>query len=320
MDAKRQWFKSRVGLNLSEIHRNDSLCNYTVLSDCPEVFVVENIVTDIRFKNNKYVVGAPHVAFYAGAALVVNGNRIGVISVCDVVPREFDSRQRAKLARIGKLLTNVLVRRRNDMMNRTNLGAGSALSARSQGSSNGLQRNGSTGTGSVRLNGYFGSSPMDSHLPLYPSAGMQPTLNPGTVTGAGAPSAKHPTGSNNNSINFSLQRLLGRSLRQDSGSSRRNSAGNGPGPAPAAVAIAAGVSANSSAQNSQKSVIGVMPVIPGVPHYSIKQGSQQPLLTTNDSNKTVPDAEDQQDGSKPNNQVGSHKNDMMLTNFDEDEL
>jgi hypothetical protein len=65
--------------------------------------------------------------FYAGVAITVNGHRIGVFSVCDVVAREFDALSQAKLLRIGKLLSMVLTKRRNKMLLRESMANSQSL-------------------------------------------------------------------------------------------------------------------------------------------------------------------------------------------------
>eukprot|EP01035_Chromulina_nebulosa_P022715 gene22715-29410_t len=52
-----------------------------------EVFVVSDSDNDIRFKNNPLVTGPPFVKFYAGAALIVDGVKVGSLCAIDNKPR-----------------------------------------------------------------------------------------------------------------------------------------------------------------------------------------------------------------------------------------
>ena len=58
VDAERQWFKSRVGLDAGETPRDISFCGHTILGD--EIFVIEDARADVRFADNPLVTGAPH--------------------------------------------------------------------------------------------------------------------------------------------------------------------------------------------------------------------------------------------------------------------
>jgi GAF domain-containing protein len=44
--------------------------------------------TDPRFKENPLVTGQPHVRFYAGTPLIVNGHKLGSLCLIDFVAHE----------------------------------------------------------------------------------------------------------------------------------------------------------------------------------------------------------------------------------------
>src|SRR5438270_10055720 len=67
VDARRQWSKSRQGLDLPEAAREVSFCGHAILGD--EVFVVPDARQDPRFAANPLVTSEPHVRFYAGQPL-----------------------------------------------------------------------------------------------------------------------------------------------------------------------------------------------------------------------------------------------------------
>ena len=117
VDIDRQWFKSRIGLDAHETHRNLAFCSYTVLPYNPEVFVVHNALKDPRFKDNDLVTSHPHIRFYAGAALIVAGVRIGSLCVIDTVPREdFTLDDKATLLDLGHSVSSLIKEKRERIL------------------------------------------------------------------------------------------------------------------------------------------------------------------------------------------------------------
>ena len=68
VDGKRQWFKSRVGLSLTETPREHSFCSHALLTP-DEPLVVPDATLDPRFADNPLVTGDAHLRFYAGMPL-----------------------------------------------------------------------------------------------------------------------------------------------------------------------------------------------------------------------------------------------------------
>jgi GAF domain-containing protein len=66
IDEARQWFKARVGLDISETVRESSFCAYAIQA---RELVVPDAWTDERFRNNPLVLHEPHIRFYAGLPL-----------------------------------------------------------------------------------------------------------------------------------------------------------------------------------------------------------------------------------------------------------
>lgn len=92
-DHERQWFKSRVGLQVREMPRENSFCSH-VLRTPQEVMVIEDTAEDDRFATHPLVTGTPHIRFYAGAPLLTrDGFSMGAICVIDTVPRQLDATQ-----------------------------------------------------------------------------------------------------------------------------------------------------------------------------------------------------------------------------------
>ncbi|WP_052341767.1 putative bifunctional diguanylate cyclase/phosphodiesterase [Salinarimonas rosea] len=97
VEADRQWFKARCGIDLEGTSREVSFCAHAILSD--DVLVVEDACEDARFRDNPLVVGPPHIRFYAGAPLVLApGVGVGTLCIVDHAPRPFGPGEAEKLA------------------------------------------------------------------------------------------------------------------------------------------------------------------------------------------------------------------------------
>ena len=87
IDEDRQWFKSERGLGASETPRSQSFCANTLVD--AQTLIVNDALTDARFKDNPLVLGYPNIRFYAGAPIVAPGGHVmGTVCVIDTVPRE----------------------------------------------------------------------------------------------------------------------------------------------------------------------------------------------------------------------------------------
>ena len=107
VDSSRQWFKSRQGLDAEETARDISFCTHAIMHD--DVMIVPDALEDQRFKDNPLVVDDPHIRFYAGAPLEVNGgHRIGTLCVIDREPREFSPAQAELLADLAHIVVDEL--------------------------------------------------------------------------------------------------------------------------------------------------------------------------------------------------------------------
>lgn len=96
VDAERQWFKSRQGLEVCETDRDISFCGHAILNR--EIFQVTDAAADPRFADNPLVTGPPHIRFYAGAPLSTSdGYRIGTLCLIDEAPRELNARELGRL-------------------------------------------------------------------------------------------------------------------------------------------------------------------------------------------------------------------------------
>ncbi len=97
VDDKRQWFKARVGLQVTETPREHAFCAHAI-QDPSSVMIVTDATRDPRFASNPLVTGAPNIRFYAGAPLVTStGHALGTLCVIDNRPRQLDAAQIERL-------------------------------------------------------------------------------------------------------------------------------------------------------------------------------------------------------------------------------
>jgi len=101
VDEHRQWFKSRLGVDVSETPREIAFCSHTV--EQAELFEVHDAQADPAFRDNPLVRQHPNIRFYAGAPLLTeNGCAIGSLAVIDSVPRSLSSEQKDMLVHLAR--------------------------------------------------------------------------------------------------------------------------------------------------------------------------------------------------------------------------
>lgn len=112
MDAHRLWFKSQLGLGVPQLDRQIAMCAHALMSPHEE-FVVEDLLLDVRFKDNPLVTQGPRLRFYAGVPLVdSHGYALGTIAVVDMKPRTFSEAQRNSLKDLSRLVVSALENRK----------------------------------------------------------------------------------------------------------------------------------------------------------------------------------------------------------------
>lgn len=109
VDADRQWFKAKVGLDVAETPRAISFCSHLVAGSAAEL-VVEDALEDSRFSNNPLTTHGPCLRFYAGVPLLDrDANRLGALCVMDRRSRIPTSRQMAALHDLGTVVSGSLL-------------------------------------------------------------------------------------------------------------------------------------------------------------------------------------------------------------------
>jgi PAS domain S-box-containing protein len=86
VEAERQRFIARTGLETRETPRSQSFCAHAMLGTGP--MIVADAAAHPDFADNALVTGPPHVRFYAGAPLIsAEGVPLGALCVIDTKPR-----------------------------------------------------------------------------------------------------------------------------------------------------------------------------------------------------------------------------------------
>jgi hypothetical protein len=107
LDHDRQWIKSAVSINPSDLPREDAFCDTTIGKS--GLFVVEDATKDARFASHPWVVGDEHVRFYAGYPIEApEGVRVGALCVVDTKPRRFSSSEASLLRDLALQVQSVL--------------------------------------------------------------------------------------------------------------------------------------------------------------------------------------------------------------------
>lgn len=107
IDENRQWFKSEIGIGVSEVPREISFCRYTIMES--EMVEIVDTYLNERFKDDPNVVDGFKVRFYAGIPLTTpDGYNIGTICAIDHVSKKLDENQRNALSIVARHVINQL--------------------------------------------------------------------------------------------------------------------------------------------------------------------------------------------------------------------
>jgi excisionase family DNA binding protein len=109
LSEDRQWFKTRIGLDLRETPRSWAFCNYTIQQSGVQEF--SGMDADPRFADNPAVAGAPHFRYYAGAPVMDDrGFALGSLCVIDTKPRKLSAAEVQILSQLARQVSAEIAR------------------------------------------------------------------------------------------------------------------------------------------------------------------------------------------------------------------
>ena len=108
IDSFTQWSVSNYGLEIEQMPREDSVCQYTIVTE--NFFEVKDLSSDERFKDKFYVKDDPNLRYYFGVPLNTgNGIKLGALCVLDTVGKEVSPEKVEMLKIIADEIVNRLL-------------------------------------------------------------------------------------------------------------------------------------------------------------------------------------------------------------------
>lgn len=111
IDEDRQWFKSRVGLDVAQTSRSLAFCQYAIKDR--DFMEVPDAQQDERFKNNELVTSNPYIRYYLGFPLIdPDGFALGTLCVIDTIPKDLSSDQKQVLSLLRDEVVSLIINRK----------------------------------------------------------------------------------------------------------------------------------------------------------------------------------------------------------------
>jgi GAF domain-containing protein len=113
VDHDRTWFKSRIGVEATEIDRAPGLCASAILS--PALYEVHDAKLDARALANPLVTGELALRFYAGAPLLTrDGFNLGTLCIIAREPRQLTQAEAGILTHLATLVLTLRIGENRD--------------------------------------------------------------------------------------------------------------------------------------------------------------------------------------------------------------
>lgn len=110
VDTERQWFKSKVGADITASPLTTGFCPFVIQKG--DSLIIPDTLADEQYATNPVVVSNPYIRFYAGVPLTTSlGHILGTICVIDYVPRELSPKQIEALQALSRqVMTQIELR------------------------------------------------------------------------------------------------------------------------------------------------------------------------------------------------------------------
>lgn len=101
IDNYTQWSVAVYGMDVQQIPRVESVCQYTIMDNQP--FEICDLTKDDRFKDKEFVKNNPSLKYYFGIPLQTSdGANIGALCVLNTEPKKISSEKKELLNLVGK--------------------------------------------------------------------------------------------------------------------------------------------------------------------------------------------------------------------------
>lgn len=111
IDQHREWFKAKIGCDLTEAPRESSYCN--VVLQRQEMLIIPDILQDPVFMHKLGYLNEKLVRFYAGIPLITpDGYGLGVLCIIDFLPRELTPSQVQTMVELARQVVIEIQKRR----------------------------------------------------------------------------------------------------------------------------------------------------------------------------------------------------------------